>query len=63
MSEEQPTPVKPPKRDNHIAGKSQSSVLNRLTWIVIGFLLMLVAVWTVWAARQTDVRSLWAPDQ
>ncbi len=42
--------------------RGKSSLLDALMWVVIGLLLTLVAVWTVWAARQPDLHSLWAPD-
>jgi hypothetical protein len=54
MSEGQQNPLDgPPKK---------SSPLTTLTWIVIALMLTLIAAWTVWAARQPDVRSLWAPE-
>jgi glucan phosphoethanolaminetransferase (alkaline phosphatase superfamily) len=35
--------------------------LNKIAWIVIWLVLILLAVWTVWAGRQSEVRSIWAP--
>jgi hypothetical protein len=42
--------------------QKKSSVLNVITWIVIGITLALIAGWTVWAGRQADIHSMWAPD-
>lgn len=41
--------------------RKKSSLAAVLTWIVVAVLLVLIAAWTVWAARQPDVPSLWAP--
>jgi hypothetical protein len=42
--------------------RKKSSVVNMITWIVIGITLALIAAWTVWAGRQADIHSMWAPD-
>lgn len=42
--------------------QKKSSVVNIITWIVIGIALALIAAWTVWAGRQADIHSMWAPD-
>jgi hypothetical protein len=36
--------------------------VNVITWIIIGITLALIAAWTVWAGRQADIHSMWAPD-
>jgi hypothetical protein len=43
-------------------GEKKSSVVNIITWIVIGITLALIAAWTVWAGRQADIHSIWSPD-
>jgi hypothetical protein len=35
---------------------------NTITWIIIALMLTLIAAWTVWAGRQADIHSMWAPD-
>ena len=42
--------------------EKKSSVVNMITWIVIGITLVLIAAWTVWAGRQADIHSMWALD-
>jgi hypothetical protein len=42
--------------------QKKSSRANMITWIVIGVTLALSAAWTVWAGRQADIHSMWAPD-
>ena len=44
------------------APPKKSSLRFTITWIIIAFMLTLIAGWTVWAARQSDIRSLWAPE-
>jgi hypothetical protein len=39
----------------------KSSPLITITWIVTLILLTLIAAWTVWAGRQPDLPSEWAP--
>lgn len=29
---------------------------------MIAMMLILIAGWTLWASRQPDIRSMWAPD-
>jgi hypothetical protein len=40
----------------------KSSRMTTIMWIIIGLMLTLIAAWTVWAGRQPDVHSMWAPD-
>jgi hypothetical protein len=40
----------------------KSSRRSAILWIIIGLMLALIAAWTVWAGRQTDIHSMWAPD-
>jgi hypothetical protein len=40
----------------------KSSRMSAILWIIIGLMLALIAAWTVWAGRQTDIHSIWAPD-
>jgi hypothetical protein len=42
--------------------QKRSSLLATITWIIIALMLILIAGWTVWAARQPSIRSVWAPD-
>ncbi len=36
--------------------------LNVMLWVVIVVVALGIGVWTVWASRQPDVPSIWAPD-
>jgi multisubunit Na+/H+ antiporter MnhB subunit len=40
----------------------KSSLLNIITWVGIGLILILIAAWTVWAGHQPDLHSIWVPD-
>jgi hypothetical protein len=40
----------------------KSSRMSAILWIIIGLMLTLIAAWTVWASRQADIHSIWAPD-
>jgi hypothetical protein len=40
----------------------KSSRMTTILWIIIGLMLALIAAWTVWAGRQGDIHSMWAPD-
>jgi hypothetical protein len=42
--------------------QKKSAVVNMITWIIIGITLAIIAAWTVWAGRQADIHSIWAPD-
>jgi hypothetical protein len=44
------------------APPKKSSPRSTITWVIIALMLTLIAAWTVWAARQPDIRSLWAPE-
>jgi hypothetical protein len=54
MSEGEPKPLDGPQK--------KSSPMTTVMWIIIGLMLTLIAAWTVWAGRQADIHSMWAPD-
>lgn len=41
----------------------KSKYLNVILWTLIALVAVLIGVWTIWAGRQPDVPSIWAPDQ
>jgi hypothetical protein len=40
----------------------KSKHLNVALWVTIALVVALIGAWTIWASRQADLRSLWAPD-
>jgi hypothetical protein len=54
MSEDEPKRLGRPQK--------KSTPMTTIMWIIIGLMLVLIAAWTVWAGRQPDVHSMWAPD-
>ena len=40
----------------------KASLLNTVARVGIVLILILIAAWMVWAGRQPDLRSIWAPD-
>jgi multisubunit Na+/H+ antiporter MnhB subunit len=42
--------------------QGKSSLLDTLVWILIGIILALTGVWTLWAAHQPRLTSIWAPE-
>jgi hypothetical protein len=43
-------------------GKAKASAAGVAAWIVIALVLLLTVVWTIWAAPQPAVRSIWGQD-
>ena len=43
-------------------GKANASAAGVAAWIVIGLVLLLTIVWTIWAAHQPELRSIWGQD-
>lgn len=39
----------------------KSQLANRLAWVTIVVFLLLTCVWGVWAGRQPEVQTVWAP--
>jgi hypothetical protein len=61
-SEQDLTRVTEAESKSFVHREKKSSLLSTITWIVIALMLILIAGWTVWAARQPSIRSVWAPD-
>ena len=40
----------------------KTSHLGKLAWILIALVAALIGAWTIWASRQPDLHSIWAPD-
>ncbi len=40
----------------------KSKYLNVLLWVAIALVAVLIGAWTIWASRQPELRSIWAPD-
>jgi hypothetical protein len=40
----------------------KSKLLGAIAWVTIGLLVILTAVSMVWAGRQPEVHSMWAPE-
>lgn len=40
----------------------KSKFLNMLLWVVIALIVAIIGAWTIWASRQADLHSIWAPD-
>jgi hypothetical protein len=59
-------PKCPPMSDEHRklsnGPGTKPSLLNTITWVGIGLILILIAAWTVWAGHQPNLQSIWAPD-
>jgi hypothetical protein len=49
-----------PNHDNRAPARSK--YLNALLWVVIALVVLLIGAWTIWASRQPDLHSVWAPD-
>jgi hypothetical protein len=60
-SQEHLAPREPDAAQKKVSPK-KSSLRSTIAWIIIAIMLTLIAAWTVWAARQSDIRSLWAPE-
>jgi hypothetical protein len=42
--------------------RKKSSVLSTVAWIVIAVMVILIAAMSVWAGRQPNLPSIWAPE-
>jgi hypothetical protein len=40
----------------------KSKYLNIMLWVAIALVAALIGAWTIWASRQPDLHSVWAPD-
>ncbi len=40
----------------------KSKYLNVMLWLAIALIAVLIGAWAVWASRQADLRSIWAPE-
>jgi hypothetical protein len=49
-----------PNHDN--STPTRSKYLNAILWVVIALVVVLIGAWTIWASRQPDLHSVWAPD-
>jgi hypothetical protein len=46
---------------DHDRNRVKSKYLNVILWAAIALVAVLIAAWTVWASRQPDRPSIWAP--
>ena len=44
------------------SGSAKPRYLNVIVWLVIALFAVLIGAWTIWASRQPDRPSIWAPE-
>jgi len=41
----------------------KSNYLNVILWVIIALVVVLIGAWTIWASKQPNLHSIWAPEE
>lgn len=52
-----------PTPDHDNGARVKSKYLNAMLWVVIALVVVLIGAWTIWARKQPDRPSIWAPSE